>query len=47
MSRIIKKGRNFLELTFYVAGACDALDRKNEFHFLEESLCTPILEDLK
>lgn len=30
-----------------VAGARDALDRKNEFPFLDELLCIPILEDLR
>jgi hypothetical protein len=30
-----------------VAGAVDALDRKNEFPFLEELLFIPILENLR
>jgi len=32
---------------FFVAGAVDALDRKNEFPFLEELLFIPILENLR
>jgi hypothetical protein len=42
-----KKGRNFSESASRVMGARDALDRKNEFPFLEELLCIPILKELR
>jgi hypothetical protein len=42
-----KESRFCNESTFRVAGARDALDRKNEFPFLEELLCIPVMKDPK